>query len=157
MWWFSRDPQHPDQIASLQEDRRTLIVVAALIVLLSLERLLPAEWRIISAARPPDPFAVLIALAAAFLIVAAIDRLTRKHNRRRVLIGCILFLIALFAVLNTEALATSISRVWRTLTGQAQRTRSSLSGYVTSLEVAAHWVLTLAASCGARLPSPVGK
>src|SRR5512147_1213385 len=86
MWWFSRDPQHPDQIASLQDDRRTLIVVATLIVLLSLERLLPAEWRFISAARPPDPFAVLIALAAAFLIAAAIDRLTRKHNRRRVLI-----------------------------------------------------------------------
>jgi hypothetical protein len=32
------------------------------------------------------------------------------------LTGCILFLIALFAVLNTESLATQISRLWRTLT-----------------------------------------
>ena len=80
MWWFSRDPQHPDQIASLKEDRLTLIVVAATVLLLSLERLLPPEWRFISAARPPDPFAVLIALVAAFLIVAAIDRLTRQSQ-----------------------------------------------------------------------------
>lgn len=118
MWWFSRDPQHPDQIGSLKEDRLTLMVVAAVVLLLSLERLLPPEWRIISSARPPDPFAVLIALAAAFLIVAAIDRLVRHRNRRRVLTGCILFLIAVFAVLNTESLATQISRLWRTLTGQ---------------------------------------
>ncbi len=118
MWWFSRDPQHPDQIASLKEDRITLIVVAAIVLLLSVERLLPPEWRIISTARPPDPFAVLIALAAALLAVAAIDRLTRNRDRRHVLTGCILFLIAIFAVLNTESLATQISRVWRTLTGQ---------------------------------------
>src|SRR5512139_1338573 len=96
MWWFSRDPQHPDQIASLKEDRITLIVVAAIVLLLSVERLLPPEWRFISAARPPDPFAVLVALVSAFLFVAAIDRLTRNRNRRRVLTGCILFLIALF-------------------------------------------------------------
>jgi alginate O-acetyltransferase complex protein AlgI len=118
MWWFSRDPQQPDQIASLKEDRLTLIAVAVLVLLLSLERLLPPEWRFISAARPPDPFAVLIALTAACLIAAAIDRLTRRRNRRRVLTGCILFLIAIFAVLNTESLATQISRVWRALTGQ---------------------------------------
>ena len=118
MWWFSRDPQHPDQIASLKEDRITLIVVAVIVLLLSLERLLPPEWRIISAARPPDPFVVLTALIAAFLIVAAIDRLTRNRNRRRVLTGCILFLIALFAALNTESLTTQLSRLWRTLTGQ---------------------------------------
>jgi len=89
MWWFSRDPQNPDQLATLKEDRLTLIVIAALVLLLALERLLPSDWRIISAARPPDPFAVLIALSAAFLVVAAIDRLTRKRNRRRVLVGCI--------------------------------------------------------------------
>jgi len=118
MWWFSRDPQHPDQIASLKEDHFTLIVIAATVLILSLERLLPIEWRFISAARPPDPFAVLIALVAAFLIVAAIDRLTRNRNRWRVLTGCILFLIAIFAVLNTESLATQISRLWRTVTGQ---------------------------------------
>ena len=118
MWWFSRDPQHPEQIASLKEDRLTLIVVAAIVLLLSLERLLPPEMRFISAARPPDPFVVLIALIAAFLVVAAIDRLTRNRNRRRVLTGCILFLIAIFAVLNTESLATQISRLWRSMTGQ---------------------------------------
>ena len=118
MWWFSRDPQHPDQIASLKEDRLTVIVVMAIVLLLSLERLLPPDWRFISAARPPDPFAVLIALLAAFLVVAALDRLTWKRNRRRVLAGCILFLVALFAVLNTASLTTQISRVWRTLTGQ---------------------------------------
>ena len=118
MWWFSRDPQHPAQIASLKEDRLTLIVIAAIVLLLSLERLLPPEWRFISAARPPDPFAVLIALAAAFLIVAAIDRLTRRRSRRRVLTGCSLLLIAIFAVLNTAAPATQLSRLWRTLTGQ---------------------------------------
>ena len=99
MWWYSRDPQHPDQAASLKEDRLTLIVVAAIVLLLSLERLLPPEWRFISAARPPDPFAVLIALIAAFLIVAAIDRLMRNRNRRRVLTGCILFLIAMALIL----------------------------------------------------------
>jgi alginate O-acetyltransferase complex protein AlgI len=118
MWWFSRDPQHLDQIASLKEDRFTLIVVAGTVLILSLERLLPVEWRFISAARPPDPFAVLMALIAAFLIVAAIDRLVRNRNRRRTLTGCILFIIAIFAVLNTESLATQLSRLWRTLTGQ---------------------------------------
>jgi alginate O-acetyltransferase complex protein AlgI len=118
MWWFSRDPQHPDQVASLKEDRRTLLVIAAIVLLLSLERLLPLEWRFVSAARPPDPFAVLSALLAAFLLVAALDRLTRQRKRRRVLTGCILFIVAVFAVLNTETPATQISRLWRTLTGQ---------------------------------------
>src|SRR5512137_2228913 len=41
MWWFSRDPQQPAQIATLKEDRFTLIVVAATVLILSLERLLP--------------------------------------------------------------------------------------------------------------------
>ncbi len=118
MWWFSRDPQHPDQLASLKEDRITLIIIAAVVMLLSLERVLPAEWRVISAARPPDPLTVLIALVAAVFVVAALDRLTRQRNRRHVLTGCILFLVAIFAVLNTETLATQISRAWRTLTGQ---------------------------------------
>src|SRR5512139_3606003 len=45
MWWFSRDPQHPDQIAALKDDRVTLIVVAFTMLILSLERLLPPEWR----------------------------------------------------------------------------------------------------------------
>ncbi|CAG0932089.1 Peptidoglycan O-acetyltransferase [Thermoflexales bacterium] len=118
LWWFSRDPQHPDQLAALPEDRRTLIVIAVLISVLSLERLLPTEWRLISAARPPDPWAVLIALVAAGLIVAAIDRLTRSRPRRWALMGGILFLITSFAVLNTEVLATQLGRVWRTWTGQ---------------------------------------
>jgi len=34
------------------------------------------------------------------------------------LTGCILLLIAIFAVLNTASPATQISRLWRTLTGQ---------------------------------------
>ena len=126
MWWFSRDPQNPDQLASLREDRMTVIAVAALVLLLSLERLLPAEWRVISAARPPDPVAVLMALAAAFLVVAAIDRFTRQRDRRRVLTGGMLFLIAIFAVLNTDALATSISRLWRFGTGQDTSIASAL-------------------------------
>jgi MFS superfamily sulfate permease-like transporter len=83
MWWFSRDPQHPSQIASLKDDRITLIVVGAIVLALSLERLMPPEWRFISAARPPDPSAVLIALRAALLDVAAIDRMTRHRSRRR--------------------------------------------------------------------------
>jgi alginate O-acetyltransferase complex protein AlgI len=35
-----------------------------------------------------------------------------------VLTGCLLFIIAIFAVLNTESLATQLSRWWRTMTGQ---------------------------------------
>src|SRR5512140_3885163 len=38
MWWFSRDARHPDQIASRREDRFTLIIVAATVLILSLER-----------------------------------------------------------------------------------------------------------------------
>ena len=111
MWWFSREPDHPDQTASVPEDRITLIVIAAIGLLLSFERFLPPDWRIIAAVRPPDPFAVLIALAGAYLVVVIINWLVRGLDRRHVLTACILFIVVIFAVLNTESLATEVSRV----------------------------------------------
>lgn len=116
MWWFSRDPQQPEQIASLGEDRLTLLVIVVIVLALSFNRFLPAEWRLTSS-RPPEPLMVLLALGATYLIVAGIDRVVRHCNRRRVLTGAMLFVIGLFAVLKSEVLATEASRIWRVLAG----------------------------------------
>ena len=45
-------------------------------------------------------------------------RVLAPRNQRRVLTGFIVFLLILFVVLKTEFLATSASRIWRSLTGQ---------------------------------------
>lgn len=117
MWWFSRDPQNPEQIASLGEDRLTLMVIGAIVLALSFNRFLPAEWRFTSS-RPPDPLLVLLALGATYLMVAGSDRLVRHHDRRQVLTGAMLVVIGIFVVLKTEVVATEASRVWRVLAGQ---------------------------------------
>ena len=62
-WWFSRRPDDPEQQATRPEDRRTLLLILGLVLLLALNRYLDADLRL-TASRPPNPLLLLVGLAA---------------------------------------------------------------------------------------------
>ena len=120
-WWFSRAP---DQ-SSTRDDHITIGVIAAIVIALSLNRFIEADYRL-TPSRPPDPIIVALALISISLVFAGMARLLRRRDQRRVLTGVILISVGLFVVLKTETLATEVSRLWRSLTGQD----TSLAGVV---------------------------
>jgi alginate O-acetyltransferase complex protein AlgI len=124
-WWFTRKPNDPDQSRTLREDRITLGVIVALAVGLSFLRFVEAEYRVI-ATRPPDPLAVLVALAIVGTALAGLTRLLRRANQQAVMTGGIVLIAALFVLLKTEPLAREISRLWRGLTDQDTALASQL-------------------------------
>jgi alginate O-acetyltransferase complex protein AlgI len=112
-WYFSRP-------ASWPEDRRTLALVGALVLGLSLFRFVDADYRI-TASRPPSPLllaAALIVFGLAMLLLARAWRGSVQRRQRDWLTLLILLLLGLFVILKTEILATAVSRWWRGLTGQ---------------------------------------
>jgi len=117
VWWFTRLPDDPAQQATLGQDRIALGVMAALVVGISLTRLVEPEYRLI-ATRPPDPWLVIAALLSIGVASAGIAWLLRGRNQRCVLTVCILLIAGLFVLLKTGALAAVVSRVWRGFAGQ---------------------------------------
>lgn len=112
-WWFSRLPDQP----STRDDGITLLVMFTIVIVLSLNRFVEADYRL-TPSRPPDPFLVAITLAAVSVLFAGITRLLSQRDRRHTITGAILIVVGLFAILKTEALAVEVSRVWRGFTGQ---------------------------------------
>lgn len=120
-WWFTRAP---DQAAD-RSDRLTFGVIAALVLAMSLMRFVDADYRL-TASRPPEPLAVVVALALVAAIVLGasllVRRITTPENQPRVqkrtlwlMIGLI---VVLFAALKSEPLAAEVARAWRFQTGQ---------------------------------------
>ncbi len=104
-----------------REDWRTLGVMAALVVGLSLTRYLAPELRP-TASRAPDTLAVLVALA----VIAGVGVLfwqilngdTGATSQVAPTSVAIVFIVALFVALKTEPLAAGVSAGLRTMTGQ---------------------------------------
>lgn len=119
-WWFTRRQNDAEQDACLSEDRRTLLLVAGLVVGLSFMRFLEADLRL-TASRPPSPLAVVVALLFLAALAAVLIRLTRSamaRNQRGLLTGFILLVVAIFVILKWEPPAEALARWWRGLTGQ---------------------------------------
>lgn len=120
VWWFSRKAGDPEQEASLPEDRRTLVVMAALVIGLALFRYVDADYRI-TASRPPAPLLVALVLALLAIsigLAAWIFKARIENKQRTVLTVLIIGLVVLFVILKTGPLATAVSGWWRGLTGQ---------------------------------------
>jgi D-alanyl-lipoteichoic acid acyltransferase DltB (MBOAT superfamily) len=120
IWLFTRQQDSDEQAASAAQDRKTLLVIALLVVGLSFMRFVEADYRI-TASRPPSPLAVLVGLLLLGGVVAIAARMWQGFSGRRhrdVLTGLILLLLALFVLLKTEALASGFSRWWRSLSRQ---------------------------------------
>lgn len=116
-WIFTREQ------AFTREDGAALAVIAAVVIGLSFMRFVDADFRL-TPSRPPDPFAVIVTLGVVSAVVASLTRL--KVERRPLLTGLIVVIVALFIALKFEPLAVEISRVWRVQTGQDSALASSV-------------------------------
>ena len=115
--WYLTRPGSPQPTRLTRDDRLTLLVIAGLILLLSLNRFLPADYRL-TPSRPPSPLLVALALLAGGALIAGLGRLLQKRRQWWVLTGLITLIAALFILLKTEPLATLVSGWWRGLTSQ---------------------------------------
>lgn len=106
IWWLTR---HPEQDLT-REDKQTFLLIAGVVILLALNRFLPAEWRL-TPSRPPNPLYILLAIATLWLVF----RLPR--GRWTLPAGTSLILL-IFLILKTEPLALALSGGWRSLTGR---------------------------------------
>ena len=108
------------ETAVSREDIITLAIIAGLVVAISFLRFLPQDLRPI-ANRPPNPLwvaAVLVGVGTAVATVARFGKSRRNDLANRSTKIAILFILVLFVVLKTNALATAVAHLWRTLTNQ---------------------------------------
>jgi alginate O-acetyltransferase complex protein AlgI len=114
-WWLTRstDPTAGDG----REDRRSFILIAALVIGLAFMRYVDADFRL-TASRPPNPLFVSLALVLAALLTAGLAAITRHYERNKILTTAILAIVGLFIILKTEPLAAAVSGWWRSLTNQ---------------------------------------
>jgi D-alanyl-lipoteichoic acid acyltransferase DltB (MBOAT superfamily) len=105
------------------EDRKTLGVIAALMVGLSLTRYLVPELRP-TASRAPDTLALIVALALLAGVGGILWRVLRGW--KGLLSAAIILIVALFIILKTEPLAAGVSAIFRTTTGQNPELASAL-------------------------------
>ena len=138
-WWLSRPPRRAflapanrDQVDAppdappgeipvsrvyVRDDWLTLLVVAALILLLSLFRFVDPAYQL-TASRPPSPLFVAVTIVEAGLLFAALALILRRLPQRHVLTGAILFIVALFVALKWPPATAALAGLWRGWTGQ---------------------------------------
>ena len=116
-WWLTRDPDPEARAATAVEDRRALLLILGLVLLMSLNRFLPFDTRL-TADRPPSPLVVGAVLSILALLGLLIGRAHFDWGRRRVLSAAILVIVSIFVLLKAEPAAEGIAALWRTATGQ---------------------------------------
>jgi len=99
-----------------RENRLTALVLGGIALLIALTRYLPFD-PLLTATRPPQTGAVLIAL----VIAAGLALAARAIPRARTAAALALLLLALFAIIKTPALAELASAALRALAGQQTR------------------------------------
>jgi D-alanyl-lipoteichoic acid acyltransferase DltB (MBOAT superfamily) len=114
IWLFTRDT-NPVSTATTREDKITFCLTLVLIFGLSLTRFLAPDLRP-TPSRPPDPLALSIGLLISGVIIFGLWRFLRGW--RGFLTTAILLIVVLFVILKTEVLATSVSALLRTNSGQ---------------------------------------
>ena len=116
-WWLTRDPDPQVRAATAVEDRRALLLILGLVLLMSLNRFLPFDLRL-TADRPPDPLLVAAVLGVLALLGLLLGRARFDWGGRHVLSAAILVIVVLFILLKAEPAATGLAALWRTATGQ---------------------------------------
>ncbi|MEB2287034.1 MAG: hypothetical protein OZ934_02875 [Anaerolineae bacterium] len=111
-WLLTRAP---DQRFT-REDAGAAALIVALVLLLAFGRALAPAYRITPSVPPPLSM-VVTWLAAGGIALIVLSRV--PGGRARPLLALALGIVALFAVLKTEALATEVSRLLRGWTGQS--------------------------------------
>ncbi|MEO8606505.1 MAG: MBOAT family O-acyltransferase [Chloroflexota bacterium] len=111
IWLFTRDTS----TSVSREDKITFGLTLALVIGLSLTRFLTPDMRP-TPSRPPDPLALGLALLIAGIVVYGLWR--SLHGLRGFLTAAILLIVFVFIILKTSVLATSLSALLRTSSGQ---------------------------------------
>jgi alginate O-acetyltransferase complex protein AlgI len=109
--WFVIRERSP--LAS--EDRNALIVVVAVILAISITRVLPRP--VITTTYPPQIQYVLLALILVAVIVAAVAAI--RHGRFGLIPATIGFIVLMFVILKSETLQLGLSRTLRNVIGQS--------------------------------------
>ncbi|PJF29960.1 MAG: hypothetical protein CUN52_05705 [Phototrophicales bacterium] len=92
-----------------RRDIITIVVLMMIITGLALMRLLPSEWRIFTASRPPDPFTVFLVIMPILVFTLFIHRQITPKTQPFILSIAILFIVIAFIILKTESLANALS------------------------------------------------
>ncbi len=108
-WLATRAPGQ----AVTRADRLAALLIAALVLVLSFGRYLVPAYRLTPSA-PPPVLPVALGLAGAGVVLLALSRVRDNWLRLALTVG----VLALFAVLKTEALGTAASRLLRSWQGQ---------------------------------------
>src|SRR5690606_17145929 len=126
-WWTVREKAEtqPDDQATFRrldltrDDLTTLIVIIILIIAVSFLRFIHADYRLV-ASTPPPPETVIVSLVVVGILGAAIAIASRRVtiNQKQLLTAMILLIVAFFVVFKTEPLATELSRILRSQSGQ---------------------------------------
>lgn len=116
-WALTRSPDEAERRATRRDDRLTLLTIGVIVLLLALNRYLPAAYRL-TPSRPPDVRYVLLGLGVAAALIGLLTVSLRRGASRRQLSALILLLTGLFVVVKAEPLAGQVSYAWRWAAGQ---------------------------------------
>ncbi len=117
VWWVVKPEPDSGGGRLTRDDRLTLIVLTAVIVLMAFNRFLPADFRL-TPSRPPNPLVVGLVLLVVGLFLAGSTRFERQFSRRRLVLVSIVGIVALFVLLKSEPLGTAVAGWWRAATSQ---------------------------------------
>ncbi len=116
VWWLTQHlPPYATPIS--RSDWLTLLLLAALMLLITVDRLLPATQRLLLY-RPPQAGWVLMALGITAVLGITSTYFLRQLSYRHLLTGAMLFLVVLFVILKWASSATAVAAIWRSVTGE---------------------------------------
>lgn len=112
-WWLTQLGRKSDfQFRARKENRISLLVIFAIMVLISFNRYLNIEIRLVEY-RPPSPLVVAAVLSLIFLLFLGFSRWFTQWEKSSILTITIIIIVILFVILKTEPLAAQISYLWR--------------------------------------------
>ena len=116
VWLFTKVPEEDNKSRFSPEDRVTLLMVVGLALILALPRYISLPDFLQLTDRPPEIVSIMLGMVIAAAFVIVIWRGLRDRNSLYVV--SILAIVGIFVVMKTEFLATVLSGLLRSTTGQ---------------------------------------
>ncbi len=116
--WALTVPRTDTPFRMSRTDLSTILMLIVIITGLALMRLLPPEWRVFTASRPPEPLTVFLVIAPIMVLIWLISKGITPKNQRLMLSIAILHIVIVFIILKTESLAYTLSGWLRELEGR---------------------------------------